>query len=120
MLCKPLQQVQILHFEIFSQIFSIHSWLNSKMKYPVNVCVQSLNHVWLFATPWTAARQALLSMEFSRKEYYSGLPFPSSEDLPNSGIKPMSPVSPALQVESLPAEPWGKQMDLIKYETKGT
>ena len=44
-------------------------------------------------------------MGFSRQEYWSGLPFPSSGDLPNSGIEPRSP---ALQVESLPTELWGK------------
>ena len=44
------------------------------------------------ATPWTAARQAPLSMEFSRRECWSGLPFPFPGDLPNPGIKPTSPV----------------------------
>ena len=44
-------------------------------------------------------------MEFSRQEYWSGLPFPSPEDLPNPGIKPRSP---ALQADSLPPEPTGK------------
>jgi len=53
-----------------------------------------LSHVRLFATPWTAAHQAPLSMEFSREEYWSGLPFPSPGDLPNPGIEPVS-TSPA-------------------------
>ena len=57
--------------------------------------------------PLTVAHQAPLSMEFPRQEYWSGLPFPSPEDLPNPGIEPMSPVSPALQVGSLPTEPSG-------------
>ena len=48
------------------------------------------------ATPWTVACQAALSMGFSRQEYRSGLPFPSSGDLPDPGIEPESPVSPAL------------------------
>ena len=43
------------------------------------------------ATPWTVAYQAPQSMEFSRQEYSSGLPFPSPEDLPNPGIEPRSP-----------------------------
>ena len=43
-----------------------------------------------FATPWTIARQAPLFMGFPRQEYWSGLPFPSPEDLPNPQIKPMS------------------------------
>ena len=46
-------------------------------------------------TPWTVAHQASLDMEFSRQEYWSGLPFPPPGDLPNPGIKPMSPASPA-------------------------
>ena len=46
--------------------------------------------------PWTVARQAPPSMEFSRQEYWSGLPFPLRRDLPNSGIKPASPASPEL------------------------
>ena len=50
-------------------------------------CAQMLSHVWLFVTPWTVAHQAPLSMGFSRQEYWSGLPFPSSGDLPQSGIK---------------------------------
>ena len=49
------------------------------------------------ATPWTVARQAPLSMGFSRQEYWSGLPLPSPGDLPDPGIEP---VSPALQAES--------------------
>ena len=57
----------------------------------VYVCAQLLNCIQLFAAPWTAAHQAPLSMEFSRQEYWSGLPFPSPEDLPNPGIEPASP-----------------------------
>ena len=45
----------------------------------------------LLATPWTAAYQAPLSMEFSWQEYGDGLPFPSPGDLPDPGIKPRSP-----------------------------
>ena len=60
--------------------------------------------------PWTVARQAPLSggascLEFSRQEYWSGLPFPSPGDVPNLGIKSGSP---ALQVDSLLSEPPGK------------
>ena len=58
----------------------------------------------LFVIPWTVACQTPLSMGFSRQEYWSGLPFPSPEDLPNPGIEP---TSPALQVDST-AEPPGK------------
>ena len=54
-------------------------------------------------TPWTVAYQAPLSMEFSRQEYWSGLPFPPG-DLPDLG----EPRSPALQAGTLPSEPPGK------------
>ena len=57
--------------------------------------------------PWTAAYQAPLSMGFSRQEYWSGLPFPSSGDLPYPGIKPRSP---ALQAGVLTSEPPGKPL----------
>ena len=60
-----------------------------------------LSRVQLFATPWTAACQAPLSMEFSRQEYWSGLPFLSSGDLPDPGIQPRSPAAPALWADSL-------------------
>ena len=46
-------------------------------------------------------------MGFSRQEYWNGLPFPPPGDLPDPGIKPISPVSPALQADSLPTEPPG-------------
>ena len=52
---------------------------------------KSLSRVQLFATPWTVAYKALLSMGFSRQEYWSGLPFPSPGDLPHPGIEPGSP-----------------------------
>ena len=63
---------------------------------PSGLCCAVLSCVWLFATPWTVACQAPRSMEFSRQEYWSGLPYPSPGDLPNLGIKPGSPASPAL------------------------
>ena len=55
-----------------------------------------LSSVQLFATPWTIARRVPLSMEFSRQEYWSRLPFPPPADLPDPGIEPASPLSPAL------------------------
>ena len=61
-----------------------------------------LSHVRLFASPWTAARQAPLSMAFPRQEYWSGLPFPSPRDLPDPV---MEPVSPASQADSFTTEP---------------
>ena len=55
----------------------------------LSVC--KLSPVLLFATLWTVAHQAPLSMGFSRQEYWSGLPFPSPGDLPHPGIEPASP-----------------------------
>ena len=91
------------------------SWLQSpsavileppKMKSDtVKVKVKSLSCVRLFGTPWTVAYHAPQFMEFSRQEYWSGLPFPSPRDLPDPGIKPRSPT---LQANSLPSEPQGK------------
>ena len=55
-----------------------------------------LSHVQLFAAPWTIARQAPPSMQFSRQEHWSELPFPALGDLFDPGMKPTSFVSPAL------------------------
>ena len=71
----------------------------------VNVS-NSLSGVQLFVTPWTVAQHSSLSIEFSRQEYWSGLPFPSLGNLSNPGIKPWSLV---LQANSLPSEPPWKE-----------
>ena len=67
--------------------------------------VKSLSRVQLLVTPWTVAHQASLSVEFSRQESWTGLPFPPPGDLPDPGIEPETP---ALQADSLPSEPPGK------------
>ena len=67
--------------------------------------VKLLSRVQLFATPLAVAYQAPPSMEFSRQEYWNGLPFPSPGDLPDPAIKPGSPT---LQADALPSEPPGK------------
>ena len=67
--------------------------------------VKSLGCVRLFAAPWTLAYQARLSIEFSRQEHWSVLPFPSPADLPNPRIEPGAP---ALQADSLLTELQGK------------
>ena len=76
---------------------------NQGRKYK-NVII-TLNHVQLFETSWSVAHQAPLSMEFSRQEYWSGLPFPSPGDLPDPGGESGSP---ALQADSLLSEPQRK------------
>ena len=68
----------------------------------MKVKVNLLSRVQLFATPWTVAYQAPLSMGFSRQEYWSGLPFPSPGDLSDPGTEPRSST---LQADALPSEP---------------
>ena len=74
------------------------------------------NSLW---PPWTVAYQAPQSMEFSRQEHWSGLPFPSPGDLPNPVIEPRSP---ALQADTLQSEPPGKPTKILprRKEEKGT
>ena len=83
--------------------------------------MKSLSPVRLFATPWTVAYQASLSMEFSSQEYWSGLPFPSPGDLPDTGIEPASLASPAFVGGFFTAEhqgsPWANSLFLPAYFT---
>ena len=72
-----------------------------------DLCVNVLSHVQLFATPWTVAHQASLSMGFPRQEYCRRLPFPTA-DLPDAGIKPSSLASPVLAGGFFTAETSGK------------
>ena len=67
-----------------------------------NSCGAVLSCVRLFVTPWTVAHQSPLSMEFSRQEYWSWLPFPTPGYLPNPVIESASLASPAWQADSLP------------------
>ena len=66
------------------------------MFFSSGLCGQLLSRVQLSAPPWTAACQAPLSMRFSRQECWSGLPFPSPQDLPDLRVEPVSFMSPAL------------------------
>ena len=75
-----------------------------------HVCVRALTCGGLFATQRTVAHEVSVSMEFSRQENWSGLPFPPPRDLPNPGIEPGSP---ALQADSLPLESSGKPPNLL-------
>ena len=79
--------------------------------------VKLLSCVRFFATPWTVAYQAPLSMEFSRQEYWSGLLFPSPGDLPNSGIEPRSST---LRADFLTTEsPWKSRRSLALLISSG-
>ena len=90
--------------------------------YSILVVIQSLSHIRLFATLWTGACQAPLSMVFSRQEYWSGLPYPPPGDLPDpdAGLIPNLLCLLHSQVGSLAPVPPGKpksvHMHLIKEQ----
>ena len=105
---RPQRSVTIIMYIMTSKVFSLfffffHAFiLCSHYTFwhrESEVKVKLLSCVLLFVTSWT-----IQSMEFSRPEYWNGLPCPPPRDLPNPGIKPRSP---ALQTDSLPAEPQG-------------
>ena len=75
--------------------------------------MKSLSRVQLFATPWTIAYKAPLSMDFSRQEYWNGSPFPSPGDLPKPGTEPGSP---ALLADALLSAPPGKPVYMLVGE----
>ena len=82
-----------------------HAWLF--------LLLGSLHRVWLFATLWTAARYSTLSIEFSRQEYWSRLPFPLPGGLPDPGIKSASLAFPE---DSLTLNHQGSPMTILKSE----
>ena len=79
------------------------------------MCVQSLSHVHLFVALWTIGHQAPLSMEFSRQEYWSRLPFPTPGDLPSSEIKLKFLTSLVLAGGSFITVPPGKPGEELSY-----
>ena len=87
----------------------------------VSVCARArasivLSCVQLFAIPWTVAHQAPLSMEFSKQEYWSGLPFPSPGDLPVPGIEPESLAFPALAGRFFPTARCSMCQNVLPFE----
>ena len=87
---------------------SLHWYSN----FSIGLKVKTYSCVHLFVTPWTRVRQAPLSMEFSRQEYWRGWPIPSPGHLPNPGIEL---VSPTLQVDSLPPKLENKTINHISW-----
>ena len=73
---------------LYSPLWTLDEMLDLFILHERKVKVKSLNRVWLFVTPWTAACQDPPSMEFFRQQYWSGLPFLSPGDLPNPGLNP--------------------------------
>ena len=84
--CHPLESFGDIHHAA-RQLKSLRKFYRKISLLSMFSCSVMSNS---FATPWTAACQPPLSMRFSRQEYWSGLPFPSPEDLPNPGIEPTS------------------------------
>ena len=84
-------------------------------KHRTGIWQQWNDYVSHFATPWTVAWQALISMGFSMQEDWSRLPFPSPGNLPDPGIEPKSP---RLQADSLPSEPPEKPVATMQREIK--
>ena len=96
--CASFTGKQILYHWATGEAHSLRT-VHSKWGVCVCVCACVLSHfirVCLFVTPWAIARQAPLSLGFSRQEYWSGLPCPTAGDLPHPGIEPTSRMSPAL------------------------
>ena len=106
---NPLEKGMATHASILAWEISWTQEPGRLQSIPIHFsCVQ------LFVTLWTIAHQALLSVGFSRQEYWSGLPFPSPGDSPDPGIKPGSP---ALQADSLSFEPPGKPISYLKIHS---
>ena len=106
--CEVLEKYNLCHFSISSLVEQNHTIFRAERYTTMHVCAQLLSCVQLLATPWTVAHQAPLSLEFSRQEYWNGLTFPPPGDLPNPGIEPASPVSPALAGGFFTTAPPGK------------
>ena len=91
--------------QYFYKLYSIENYykiLGIFLCCTIYPCVLSRSAVWDSAILWIVARQAPLSTGFSRQEHWSGLPGPPPGGLPDPVIQPLSPVSPALQADSLP------------------
>ena len=120
---SPPQEEVLLGRKFYTYLWGVCGSQHPSMEHPSKYCRSTVypcasmysrfSRVQLFATLWTVACQALLSMGFSRhegkmacKEYWSGLPCPPPGDLPDPGTKPVSPATPALQADSLPLSQW--------------
>ena len=106
-----LQDTGFISFDVYPEV-RLLDCIEAIFNFLRNLCtvfhnVKSLSRVLLSATPWTVAYQAPPSMGFSIQEYWSELPFPSPEDLPDPEIEPRSST---LQEEALPSEPLGKPL----------
>ena len=102
-------------FTLYSQLFTSYLHCVRYQKCSACMCIRSdFCDVQLFVTPWTVARQAPLSIGFSRQEYWRGLLCPPSGDLPNPRIQPPSSVAPAMQAASLPLSHRGSPSNTLE------
>ena len=93
---------RLVSVSIFGKvIFRTSDSISQEQCYVTACMLNHFSHVWMFATLWTVAHQAPLSMRFSRQEYWSGLPCPLPEDLPDPGTEPRSLMFPAMAAVSL-------------------
>ena len=99
--------VEILESRGCSPLLSalLRLWLETSDLFLMCGMLSHFSRVQLFVTSWTIACQAPLPMGFFRQEYWSGLPYPPPGDLPNLGIEPASPASPALAGRFFTLEP---------------
>ena len=101
----------LLFFRVIpDQAFPVLVPMTCQYNFELNAQVLSCSVMSKTATPWTVSCQDPLSMGFFRQEYWSRLPFPPPGNLPNSGIKPASLESPALQADSLPLSHQGSPL----------
>ena len=98
----------LFHWGLVGSCFISRQWKCGVITTGVCVRAQLLQSCPIFVTLWAIAFQASLFVGFSRQEYWSGFPFPSPGDLPDPGIEPAFPVSPALASRFFTTEPPGK------------
>ena len=110
-LSSLLQGVQYNNFLILKTTIQ-SDWEKPSFTNGYYVRAQSLSYIQVFVIPWAVALLDLLSMKFFRQEYWSGLPSPPLGSLPDPGIEPTSPVSPALADGFFTTVPPGKPMNI--------
>ena len=98
--------IPVRQWEPLTQASKILKAVSINERLPCTCVLGHFSHIWFFATPWTVAHQAPLSLGFSQQEYWSGLPCPPPGDLHNPGTELMPPASPALQADFLYWEAW--------------
>ena len=102
-----LSRAHVFWVVLFPRFWTVKLILWSSWRVVELLLPRHFSHVSLFVMPWTTAHQASLATRFFRQECWSGFACPPPGDLPDTGIKPVSPESPALEVDSLLLSHWG-------------